>query len=177
MVIVSAMGSHPTSPVKVTDLLLNMISKAAARDDAYLQEIEALQEKHIATAQKLLDNGTEQGKKELTVFTAQLTKDIDGIKSILNAIMAGLLSSLPLHAYPALCKLHVTFIGAFRHRLCSSSARIALCTVSAPSRSALNELADSLRRYPANQATLKCLRDCIPSFSVCSHTWSHEKHR
>ena len=31
-VVVSAMGSHPSAPVKVTDLLLNMVSKAAAQD-------------------------------------------------------------------------------------------------------------------------------------------------
>jgi bifunctional aspartokinase / homoserine dehydrogenase 1 len=95
------MGSHPTSPVKVTDLLLNMISKAATRDDAFLLEIMALQEKHVATAKKLLDNGTEQGKQELASFSEQLTKDIDGIKSILRAIMAGL--PLPVSHSRSIC--------------------------------------------------------------------------
>ena len=40
LVVVSAMGSHPTSPVKVTDLLLNMIAKAVSRDDTYLVELQ-----------------------------------------------------------------------------------------------------------------------------------------
>ncbi len=43
LVVVSAMGSHPTSPVKVTDLLLNMIAKASKQDQAFLIDLAALQ--------------------------------------------------------------------------------------------------------------------------------------
>jgi hypothetical protein len=37
------MGSHPDSTVKVTDLLLNMVSKAVKQDDAFLIDLTALQ--------------------------------------------------------------------------------------------------------------------------------------
>ena len=43
LVVVSAMGSHPSSPVKVTDLLLNMIAKASNQDQAFLIDLAALQ--------------------------------------------------------------------------------------------------------------------------------------
>lgn len=43
LVVVSAMGSHPSSPVKVTDLLLNMIAKASKQDQAFLIDLAALQ--------------------------------------------------------------------------------------------------------------------------------------
>lgn len=43
LVVVSAMGSHPTSPVKVTDLLLNMVAKASKQDQAFLIDLAALQ--------------------------------------------------------------------------------------------------------------------------------------
>ena len=40
---VSAMGAHPSSPVKVTDLLLNMVAKAQRQDEAFLLDLAALQ--------------------------------------------------------------------------------------------------------------------------------------
>ena len=43
VVVVSAMGSHPSSPVKVTDLLLNMVAKAQRQDEAFLLDLAALQ--------------------------------------------------------------------------------------------------------------------------------------
>lgn len=43
MVVVSAMGSHPSSPIKVTDLLLNMVARAAKQDPAFLIDLAALQ--------------------------------------------------------------------------------------------------------------------------------------
>lgn len=89
LVVVSAMGSHPSSPVKVTDLLLNMIRKAAARDAAYLAELAALQDKHLSTAALLLDNGTAAGREELERFTAELIADFESVKSILQAIATG----------------------------------------------------------------------------------------
>lgn len=43
VVVVSAMGSHPSSPIKVTDLLLNMVAKAQRQDEAFLLDLAALQ--------------------------------------------------------------------------------------------------------------------------------------
>lgn len=37
------MGSHPSSPVKVTDLLINMVGKAANQDQEFLLDLTALQ--------------------------------------------------------------------------------------------------------------------------------------
>lgn len=88
-VVVSAMGAHPTSPIKVTDLLLNMMRKAAARDSDYLSELDALKAKHVSTAEALLDDGTEAGAAELAAFRAQLEADMEGVQSILKAIVAG----------------------------------------------------------------------------------------
>lgn len=39
----SAMGSAAESPIKVTDLILNMIAKAARQDAAFLVDLAALQ--------------------------------------------------------------------------------------------------------------------------------------
>ena len=39
---VSAMGSSPESPTKVTDLLLRMVGKAAQQDEAFLADLTAL---------------------------------------------------------------------------------------------------------------------------------------
>ncbi len=43
VIVVSAMGSHPGSKLKVTDLLLNMVAKAVRQDDAFLLDLAALQ--------------------------------------------------------------------------------------------------------------------------------------
>lgn len=43
VVVVSAMGSAAESPIKVTDLILNMIAKAARQDAAFLVDLAALQ--------------------------------------------------------------------------------------------------------------------------------------
>jgi bifunctional aspartokinase / homoserine dehydrogenase 1 len=87
--ITSAMGSHPSSPVKVTDLILNMIAKAAEKDDGFLLDLAALQEKHIVTAKELLGDKSPAAKEELTSFTAQLLNDISNLKSMLQAISIG----------------------------------------------------------------------------------------
>jgi bifunctional aspartokinase / homoserine dehydrogenase 1 len=83
------MGAHPSSPVKVTDLILNMIAKAAEKDDAFLLDLAALQEKHIVTAKELLGADSKEAKQELTSFTAQLLNDISNLKSMLQAISIG----------------------------------------------------------------------------------------
>ena len=83
-VVVSAMGSHPLAPVKVTDLLLNMVSKAASQDQAFLIDLAALQEKHVKTAKLLLGDG-----RELNQFVSRLLDDIANLKAMLQAISIG----------------------------------------------------------------------------------------
>lgn len=87
--VVSAMGSHPSSPIKVTDLILNMISKAARKDDGFLTDLNALEEKHMTTANELLGADTREAKAELSEFTSQLLSDISDLKSMLKAISIG----------------------------------------------------------------------------------------
>ena len=79
--VVSAMGSHPTSPVKVTDLLINMVNKAARQDEAFLEDLAALEEKHVGTARQLLGEGTEYDD-----FVSRLSNDISNLKAMLKAI-------------------------------------------------------------------------------------------
>ena len=43
VVVVSAMGSHPTSPVKVTDVLLTMVAKAAQQNMGFLLDLNSIQ--------------------------------------------------------------------------------------------------------------------------------------
>lgn len=81
VVVVSAMGSHPSSPVKVTDLLLDMVSKASRQDEGFLLDLTALQQKHVETANALLGPG-----KELNDFVARLLDDIANLKAMLHAI-------------------------------------------------------------------------------------------
>lgn len=59
VVVVSAMGSSPESPVKVTDLILNMISKAARQDAAFLVDLAALQVRRVM----FVGEGETQGGK------------------------------------------------------------------------------------------------------------------
>lgn len=81
VVVVSAMGSHPSSPVKVTDLLINMVNKAARQDEGFLLDLAALQEKHVETAKALLGDG-----QELNDFVARHLDDISNLKAMLHAI-------------------------------------------------------------------------------------------
>lgn len=83
-VVVSAMGSCKESPIKVTDLILNMIDKAARQDAAFLVDLAALQEKHVETAKHLLGSGP-----ELTAFVSRLMDDIGNLKAMLQAICIG----------------------------------------------------------------------------------------
>jgi aspartokinase/homoserine dehydrogenase 1 len=85
VVVVSAMGSHPTSPTKVTDLLLNMIKRASQQDNAFLLDLAKLQEKHVDTATLLLG----QDSKELTEFVSLLLDDIANLKAMLQAMSIG----------------------------------------------------------------------------------------
>lgn len=78
------MGSHPSAPVKVTDLLINMVQKAASQDQAFLIDLAAIQEKHVKTAKLLLGDG-----RELNRFVSRLLDDIANLKAMLQAISIG----------------------------------------------------------------------------------------
>lgn len=84
VVVVSAMGSAPSSPTKVTDLILNMIARAAKQDAAFLVDLAMLQEKHVEIAKLLLGDGP-----QLTKFVARLMDDIGNLKAMLQAISIG----------------------------------------------------------------------------------------
>lgn len=85
VVVVSAMGSHPSSLVKVTDVLLNMVSKASMQDEGFLLDLAAIQEKHIETAKLLLVEG-----QALNSFVSRLLDDIANLKAMLRAISIGM---------------------------------------------------------------------------------------
>ena len=85
VVVVSAMGSDPASPLKVTDLLLNMIKRASSSDAAFLLDLAKLQEKHLDTATALLGADS----KELTEFVSTLLDDITNLKAMLQAMSIG----------------------------------------------------------------------------------------
>lgn len=88
VVVVSAMGSHPTSLIKVTDVLLNMVAKASRQDEGFLLDLAAIQEKHIETAKLLLVEGP-----ALNSFVSKLLDDIADLKAMLRAISIGGLNS------------------------------------------------------------------------------------
>ncbi len=92
VVVVSAMGSHPTSPAKVTDLILDMIRRAAKQDAAFLLDLAALQDKHVETAKLLLGQGP-----ELTGFVSRLLDDIGNLKAMLQAMSIGACLQRTLH--------------------------------------------------------------------------------
>lgn len=89
VVVVSAMGSHSTSLVKVTDVLLNMVAKASRQDQGFLLDLAAIQEKHIETAKLLLVEG-----QALNSFVSRLLDDIADLKAMLRAISIGMLPLL-----------------------------------------------------------------------------------
>ena len=78
------MGSHPTSLIKVTDVLLNMVAKASRQDEGFLLDLAAIQEKHIETAKLLLVEGP-----ALNSFVSKLLDDIADLKAMLRAISIG----------------------------------------------------------------------------------------
>ncbi|KAH6833981.1 aspartate homoserine dehydrogenase i [Perilla frutescens var. hirtella] len=73
LVVVSAMS-------KVTDMMYDLIHKAQARDDSYIVALDAVLEKHKATAIDLLKGD------DLTNFLARLHQDINNLKAMLRAI-------------------------------------------------------------------------------------------
>ena len=87
-VVVSAMGAHPSSPVKVTDLLLAVVARASARDPGYAADLAALRAKHVDVADELLGAGAARD-----AFVASLDADVADLKAVLQAItIAGLAS-------------------------------------------------------------------------------------
>lgn len=76
LVVVSAMA-------KVTDMMYDLIHRAQSRDDSYLSALDAVLEKHRATALELLDGD------ELASFSARLHNDINNLKAMLRAIYIG----------------------------------------------------------------------------------------
>ncbi|XP_010538311.1 PREDICTED: bifunctional aspartokinase/homoserine dehydrogenase 1, chloroplastic isoform X2 [Tarenaya hassleriana] len=73
LAVVSAMS-------KVTDMMYDLIDRAQSRDDSYLSALDAVLEKHRATACDLLDG------EELESFLARLHDDINNLKAMLRAI-------------------------------------------------------------------------------------------
>ncbi|CAD7695273.1 unnamed protein product [Ostreobium quekettii] len=88
LVVVSAMGSTPASPMKVTDIMLSMIDKAARQDVGFMTDLSVLQEKHVACAKELLGEG-----KELNEFLGRLMDDVGNLKSMLEAISIAALAT------------------------------------------------------------------------------------
>lgn len=84
LVVVSAMS-------KVTDMMYDLISRAQSRDESYVSALDAVLDKHRATALDLLD---EDG---LSSFLSRLHHDIANLKAMLRAIYIGTrLTSLSL---------------------------------------------------------------------------------
>lgn len=84
VMVVSAIGSSKSSPVKVTDLILSMIDKAVNQDVGFMLDLATLQEKHVDVARRLLGNG-----QDLNQFLNRLMDDISNLKSMLQAISIG----------------------------------------------------------------------------------------
>jgi aspartokinase/homoserine dehydrogenase 1 len=81
-VVVSAMGSTPESPVKVTDLLINMVSSAAATGGGFEEALAALQGKHADAARELLGASS----KACADYLSALQQDMDDLKAMCRAI-------------------------------------------------------------------------------------------
>mmetsp|Transcript_35708 Transcript_35708/g.43078 ORF Transcript_35708/g.43078 Transcript_35708/m.43078 type:complete len:928 (+) Transcript_35708:53-2836(+) len=75
--IVSAMGGKP----KVTDMMLDVVAKAAGRDNTFLEDLGAIHVKHVQTAKELLPKGP-----ILEGFLEILANDINNLNSMLRAI-------------------------------------------------------------------------------------------
>ncbi|KAL2343504.1 hypothetical protein Fmac_004789 [Flemingia macrophylla] len=73
LVVVSAMS-------KVTDMMYDLIYKAQSRDESYISSLDAVLEKHSATAHDLLDGDN------LASFLSKLHDDISNLKAMLRAI-------------------------------------------------------------------------------------------
>jgi len=81
MGIVSAMGVSKKGEPKVTDCLINATNMAAARNDAYLVELDKLEDKHVTTAKALLTV-----KAEYDAYIAAFNEELSDLKSMFKAI-------------------------------------------------------------------------------------------
>jgi len=81
VVVVSAMGSHESSPIKVTDIILRMLDKAGNSDCSFYQDLNQLKEKHVDAANQLLTK-----PENLESFLAVLDEDISNLEAMLKAI-------------------------------------------------------------------------------------------
>ncbi|KAK7341124.1 hypothetical protein VNO80_24049 [Phaseolus coccineus] len=73
LVVVSAMS-------KVTDMMYALIHKAQSRDESYISSLDAVLEKHSATAHDILEGDN------LASFLSKLQNDISNLKAMLRAI-------------------------------------------------------------------------------------------
>jgi len=76
LVVVSAMS-------KVTDMMYALIHKAQSRDESYISSLDAVLEKHSATAHDILEGDN------LASFLSKLQNDINNLKAMLRAIYIG----------------------------------------------------------------------------------------
>src|SRR5262249_11146346 len=73
-VIVSAMSG-------VTDDLLDLVARAAVRDDRYLEKLEALKQRHFDTLRAVLP-GTNDRKELMSIFDADFCDIIEVLKGV-----------------------------------------------------------------------------------------------
>lgn len=90
LVVVSAMS-------KVTDMMYDLINKAQSRDESYISSLDAVLEKHSATAHDILDGET------LAIFLSKLHEDISNLKAMLRAIYIG---RRKINSFPLLNSVH-----------------------------------------------------------------------
>lgn len=82
-VVLSAMGSTPEEPVKVTDQLLRAVSNAKNRNEEYRSDLAKLEELHIKAAMQLLGDDTSGLFEE---YEAMIREDVKNLKSMLKAV-------------------------------------------------------------------------------------------
>lgn len=78
------MHTTAVAAAQVTDVILQMISKAERQDARFLLDLTLLQDKHVDSARELLGES-----KELTHFVGRLLDDINNLKAMLNAMSIG----------------------------------------------------------------------------------------
>ena len=81
LIVVSAMS-------KVTDMMYNLLDRAQARDDAYLEALEEVHAKHIQAAEEVFGVG-EGARGDLEAFLRRLEEDVQNLGAMLKAISIG----------------------------------------------------------------------------------------
>jgi len=114
LVVVSAMS-------KVTDMMYDLIHKAQSRDESYIAALDAVSEKHSATAHDILDGDN------LASFLSKLHHDISNLKAMLRAIYIGykLINNLflfdTLFCFLLFSYIYFFYKSSFEPRMLSSS--------------------------------------------------------